>query len=130
MRALIAFCRVPTWRRHVQRALALDDEGLDLRILDHFDVNIAKWRYETIAVVSAKLAEYMPLLQRVPAALFANSQDKEMLRSAFDAINDSDLGDFLPTVSREVFGMLEKDRHWGMICECDNHVQLRRSREG
>ena len=126
VRAVVSFLHNTSWRRHIKRALGLDPpEGLDLNALDHFDCQIAKWRYETVAVVFAILTKLMPLLRLVRQEWFVNAQDKESLKSALDALHDPELHIFLEVTSREVFTPVEEDRHWGMIYECPQHKEDR-----
>ena len=126
VRALVTFCRNPTWRRHVKKFLSLDPpDGVDLGILDSFSAQIAKWRYETVSEVFRQLAVYLPLLKFVPERLFANSQEGQQIADAFSAIGDDSLHLYVASTSKEVFTPAEKDRHWAMVCECPEHVQLR-----
>jgi len=127
VRCMVVFLRNRSWRAYAKKTLKLDPpEGLDLDALDHFHEQVAKWRYETVAVVFACLSKLFPLLKCVRQEFYANTRDTLMIRGFFDAVGDPELEHFLRTTSTEVFGPVELDRHWGMCCTCPEHVRLRR----
>jgi len=127
MRSLVDFMRNATWREFMQDALQLHPpEDFELRELEHLSCSLAKWRYETIAATTAILVRFRVLFQRhIRAEWFSKAQDKEQLRKMLHAADDEFLWKFLAVSSREVWGPVEKDRHWGMICRCPAHVRDR-----
>ena len=126
VRHLVAFCRNASWRTYLKKALALNPpDGVDLDTLDHFSEQIAKWRYEAVAAIFSTLTKVFPALKHARQEMFANAKDRAMITGAFDAIGDPELEPFLAATSAEVFEKVEKDRHWGMICTCPEHVARR-----
>ena len=128
MRDLVGFFRNATWRQYIQKALeAHPPDDFDLHLLDHFRAQIAKWRYETIPATMQALLPLRVLCEKhIQAEWFANAQDKEFLKSVMDACKDAFLWHFMEASYREVFAPAERDRRFGMICNCEEHLRERR----
>ena len=94
--------------------------------LQHFSAQVAKWRYETIPATMKVLLPLRPLCEKyVREEWFADVKDKESLKEFFDACHDPFLWKFMDATYREVFEPTEADRHFGMICNCAEHVRQR-----
>jgi len=128
MRACVSFLRVATWRDWIAEALKIaPPDDFDVTKLQHFCCTMAKWRYETITVTMETLNVFRNLFERhLKYEWFQNAQDREMLKSVFDAAADPFLWKFMCAAAREVFTPTERDRHWGMICGCEEHLRQRR----
>ena len=62
--------------------------------------------------------------------LFAHAQDKDEIRTWMNACRDEEFWKWLEATYPNVFGPLEKARHWGMVCECPEHVAERQRTGG
>jgi len=128
MRALVGFFRNTTWREFVQKAMEENPPAdFDLHTLDRFSAQIAKWRYETVPATMAALLPLRVLCQKyLRQEWFQNAQDRQSLKAVFDACGDEFLWKFMEHSYREVFAPTERDRHFGMICNCTEHLRQRR----
>ena len=124
LRAMVAFLRVASWRKTIQRFLkARGIPDAELAELDHFSATTAKWRYQTIAFCMASISRCRAALAHVVPEMFANVKDRVTIEGALNAINDEFFLPYVTCASREVFGPAEGCRHWGMVCPC--HVAER-----
>ena len=126
IRGLVRFWRNKTWRKHVQRALEGRDD-LELRIMDRFTADLAKWRYQTLETVLSALDKLRHICQvELRAEWFANTQERETMATVFTATKDGELWRFITAARREVYVPNEKNRRWGMVCSCPEHLRQRR----
>ena len=126
---LCRFWRNATWRRHVQRALHGRDD-INLHLLDRFNATLAKWRYESLFLVFRALSLLRWICQHeFRQEWFANTQEKETLAGTWVACQDKQLWTYIDVSFREVYKPLERQRRWGMVCTCPEHVQMRRERK-
>lgn len=54
--------------------------------------------------------------------MFNNPQDRDSLRKAVDACNEHEMWSWSDSMGREVIHPIEKARHFGMICGCEQHL--------
>ena len=125
LRCLTSFWRNMTYRNHAMHALR-DRPDVDASVLKTFDGSFAKWRYETLAVNLKTLAKYRAICENhVTREWFQNVQDAHQLETVLLACADKEFWRWVVCSSREVFSPCEKNRHWGMICTCPDHVRQR-----
>ena len=123
LRAQVKFWRSHSWRHHVKRSMKrLHIDGVDLDVLDHFSVSMAKWRYETIAIVTWFLQRLRPVMQHVRPEWFQNTQERQVIHDLFEGARDESFWRFVSVSEREVWSKAESDRHWGMTCPCERHI--------
>ena len=95
--------------------------GIDI-LLKTWKAHIAKWRFETIAVVFRELLRVRFLAEHFLAEelhlIFPAFQDSELLKDVQDAANWTDLWKFLATWHELMVYPLEHLRRWGLTCEC------------
>jgi len=63
-------------------------QGLDLAALDHFSVDMANWRYETIAAVTRILKSYRQLIPHMRREWFQHAQDGHLVHDFFEGCDD------------------------------------------
>ena len=100
--------------------------GFDVRQLDHFGAQVAKWRYETVPLTMRELLRLKEPSQRLREDLFPNAQDKVEIRKAVEAGHDNELWFFMQSTYTLIFEPCESSRHWGIVCDCEVHQQMRR----
>ena len=128
MRILCQHFRNKTYREHIYRRLRDIYVGaLSLYSLtEHFNASFAKWRYETVPHVQSQLLPRRELCQRfLDFALFAQAQDKEGIKAWMRACRDEEFWQWTAATYPHLFAPLEQARHWGMVCECPDHVAER-----
>jgi len=124
MRSLISFWRDRTWRKWVQKAL---QNVVDPKLFRKGPTSVAKWRYGTIPHAMGQLLPLREVHERyLCMEMFANAQDKEEIKKVIAASKDKDLWIFMQASYTHVFTDCEQARHWGMCCNCPEHVRLRR----
>ena len=127
MQQLVTFWKNHTWRTLVRGASRQQNlEGTDA--LEHVSASFAKWRYETITQVTKELSRMRPFGERVVRhELFKDPQDKSLMDSVVFHYQDKPLQAFITVTNKFIWKTLEDARRWGMTCDCDLHIQLRRS---
>ena len=126
MRNMVTFYKNRTWRMWVKRALQERGVELDLTVLDSFPASMTKWRYETIANCMACLDCLRAISQgHLRIEMFANAQDKVLIKEVFEIAKDADFWSFISFAHRNVFQRCELCRHFGMVCNCEKHTQQR-----
>jgi len=116
LRCLVRFFKNHTWTSWIVTSCKARVPGLEGLLL-HFTASTAKWRFETYAVVLQQLGRLRQLCEReIKEELFAEVQDKELLRDVVNACRDARLWIFIVCVSAWVMQPLEHIRRWGMIC--------------
>jgi len=89
MRAQIVFWKSDSWRQHVQKCMRRLHPAVDIAALDHHcSVDMAKWRYQTLAVVSGYLATVREIAEKyVQPEWFQNTQERVSMHDFFlDAV--------------------------------------------
>ena len=121
IRSCCKFFRNGTFREHLISKLKGSVVGVE-KLLKHFSAKIAKWRYETAAVVFLALNKLRELIQgslRDVVALFDNTvQDKKELAVVQTSFRDTYLWDFISVSYNSAFEKLESSRRWGLVCSC------------
>ena len=125
MRSLVGFWRNETWRLFVKRTIDEAHPEIDTSVLKSFTASFAKWRYETYADVLHQLARLRDVSACVQRCWFVNPQDGAEIDAAVANMHDDDLHRFIDAADKHVFWDTEKDRHWGMICSCEQHLKMR-----
>ena len=130
LRALCKFWRNGSYRLHVSRRLRDKVPGVK-KLLRFFTATFAKWRYETLDNV---LKQLLPLRriceEEFDVAMFSQAQDPEFIRSVDKACKNKRLWRWMEAASKYLFHPLESVRRWGMVCECPEHVALRKQHKG
>jgi len=99
---------------------------VDLNTLDHFTASFVKWRYETVDDVTYQLDKVRKVLQPyMKEEMFANSQERAKILNAMQAKDDGFMWRYVSASSREVCRSTEGARHWGMVCDCPEHIRER-----
>ena len=127
MRSMCKFYKNNSYRMHIRRRLDLGLE--DKATLKHFTASFAKWRYETVFEVLRQLLDYRQISALVPRELFARAQDQEEASAFFRACKDLPFWRWASASFRKVFSSLEYLRRWGMVCECPEHREQRKTRK-
>ena len=126
LRAQVKFWKNASWREHVQKCLARTAPEVDTSVLDHFSVDMAKWRYQTIAEVAWYLARLRHIAENhVREEWFQNTQERQIIHDFMEGCRDSGFWKFVTASEREIWSKAEKERRWGMICDCPEHLQAR-----
>jgi len=125
VRLLVGFFNNKTYCHHIKRVCA--SRGVVLGdIMDHFSVNIAKWRYETVFVVFEALLKLRVLCEtHLKCEMFQNVQDRETVHGAITAGQDGELWRFILSSFVYNVGPVEHLRRWGLICNCEEHLKMR-----
>jgi len=125
VRALSRFFRNQTWRDYLIKACGSRVPDLALHLM-HYTASQAKWRFETIAKTLKQLAPLRRLCQDVLTdALFANAQEKALMRDVMLAAKDPALWLFIVLVGLWVMEPLEGIRRWALCCSHEKCQQLR-----
>jgi len=125
VRPVVRFLKNRTWKNHVKKALR-GRTDLDLRPLDRKVSDLAKWRYQTLNDTFRDLNKHRVIMEtEFRQEWFMECQEKETLAGVFQASQDAQLWKYMRASRQEVYWPLEKMRHWGMICTCPEHVQMR-----
>ena len=129
MRHLCKHFRNGTYRAHTSRKLR---QPANLRrLLKGFTATFAKWRFETVTDVMTQLLPLCELCEDfMTEALWAHAQDQEEIKSFIVACKDVALWRWMAVNLPEIFEPLEDVRRWGMICECEEHVEERKRTHG
>ena len=126
LRALCAFLHNTSWRNHIKNMLK-GNADLGLKLLDSWTASFIKWRFECVDDVLQQLKPLRPIMEgRVVAEMFGNVQDRVTLDAGIKACRDKDLWCYICAASDLVFRPCEKARHWGMVCDCPEHIRERR----
>ena len=124
MRSLCTFYKNDAWRGHVAKAAM--QRGYSSKRLVHFSVGFAKWRYETIHAVTEALADLRAVSEQVvQLEMFNNPQDRASVEEACKHCHDLKFQRWAAITSRHLWTPLEVMRRWGMVCDCEKHVQQR-----
>ena len=125
IRLLVRFYRNHTYRKHIVKCLRGQD--VDVDALAHFSAQIAKWRYEAVfEVFSSLLALRVISEHHLRVEWFQNVQDRESVHGAIAVAQDHSLWRFVAVSFEHVVEPTEELRRWGMICNCDEHLRMRR----
>ena len=125
VKVLCRFWRNKTWKLHVKKALRHRDD-LDLTILDKRVPDLAKWRYQTLMVVFGSLLQFRTICENdFRPEWFADAQEKETLAGVWKACKTPILWRYMAASHREVYKPIERQRRWGMICTCPEHIRMR-----
>ena len=104
-----------------------DKEDVDSRLFDHFRVQIAKWRFETIPAVQKELLPLRAVCRHhLSEEMFTNAQDKNKIQEVLVAARDEEMWCWTSASYRFVFEPCERARRWGLVCMCEEHQRLRR----
>jgi len=123
---LCAFLHNTSWRNHIKNMLK-GNADLGLKLLDSWTASFIKWRFECVDDVLQQLKPLRPIMEgRVVAEMFGNVQDRVTLDAGIKACRDKDLWCYICAASDLVFRPCEKARHWGMVCDCPEHIRERR----
>ena len=125
MRKICKVFRNDSYRQHMQRRLRLPAE--QKKRLDSFTAGFAKWRYETVPDVLTQICRLRDICALLQPALFAHVQDQEEMSAFFKAIMDGSFWRWAQTTNRKLFRVLEDLRRWGMVCDCEQHIEDRRN---
>jgi len=80
MRAQCRFWKNRSWRQHVKTCLERANADVDLTVLEHFSVDMAKWRYETIAKVTFYLKRLRNIAENhCRREWFVNTQERALI---------------------------------------------------
>jgi hypothetical protein len=124
-RGLCSFFKVQQWRDHLVDMNF--GKGIDLAPLQHWTASFAKWRYETISEVFRQINLYADICGRgVRPEMFNNFQDRALLASVLKTCKDDCLFLFYSCSYEYMFAPLERARRWGMVCQCPDHVRMRK----
>jgi len=117
IRSLCKFWRNQTWREWV--ASALEGRVPNVKeLLSSFTQSPAKWRFETITECKSALRKIRSVCSKLEEAMFANSQEKELIKDVFIAVRDEAFWKYLEVSVPWVWEPLEHIRRWGLICPC------------
>ena len=127
MRSMCKVLKNNSYREHIRRRLDwTEEEG---KTLKHFTATFAKWRYETVFEVLRQLLDYRQISARLPRELFARAQDQEEINTFFHACKDLPFWRWASASFGKIFSALEYLRRWGMVCECPEHIEQRKTRK-
>jgi len=124
VRVLVAFFRNETWRTYLIRCLRGRVENIDV-LLKTFDVSFLKWRYETLAAVTAALYPLEVVRPFIREELFPHAQDRAQLLAVVNACKDDALWRWIRVEGTYVLGPLEIGRRWGLVCNHEECHKLR-----
>ena len=127
IRNLCAFYRNGTWRKYVARTLKHAGwSAQDLKVLDSFTAELAKWRYESLDTVTDQLVPLRAVSGALRLEMFQNAQDRVTVQSAIADAQDPLFWTFITCTNKELWHGCETFRRWGLTCECPEHIQQRR----
>jgi len=127
-RSIVWLYRNRSYRDHLQTKLK---HRVDVRCLDHFEANFIKWRYETIATVFWNCVKVRTISEHhVREELFAEVQDRKKLQQAVSACRDKKFWRFVAAADKFVVRRCEGLRHWSMVCDCEEHRNMRHDGKG
>ena len=125
IRCLATFWRNASWRKHAKNCVSHTDT--DPRLFDHTVQSVAKWRFEYIPRVMKDLLRYREMSERYMCQdWFVNAQDKLFIKDVLAASADKELWVFMASAHKHVMGDCEEARRWGMVCNCPEHLRMRR----
>jgi len=82
LRAQCRFWKNRSWRQHVKTCLERGNVAVDTTPLDHFSVDMAKWRYETIAKVTFYLKRLRNIAENhCRREWFVHTQERELIHN-------------------------------------------------
>jgi len=126
MRDQVKFWKNTSWRNHVQKCVKRTAPEVDTTALDHFSVDMAKWRYQTIAEVTKCLDRVRAVAEHhVVEEWFSNTQERQIIHDFIQGCRDPFFWKFVSCGERHVWSTAERERHWGMICSCKRHLEMR-----
>ena len=128
MRSLCKFLRNHTYRAHFIRKLQSISCPLDVStLLKSFSAGFAKWRYETVFTVLSQLVPLETLFMVYMAKeMFSKFQDEAEFARVMSGAKDKPFWKWASLSLEKVYTALEDLRRWGMICDCEEHVEQRR----
>ena len=128
LRALCKFFRNRSHRLHLARRLdgVVGDIQKRLRF---FTASFAKWRYETVDDVLKQLLALRDICEDHfdGPLFFGTAQDQEEISAVHRACKNKRLWRWMAGASKYLFSPIEKVRRWGMVCDCPEHVALRKA---
>lgn len=131
MRSLCKFFKNDSYRLHIKRnARRIGLPANEKALLRSFNASFAKWRYETVVEALSQLLARRAICGLITNDLFLHVQDKEELKAVLAACADREFWDWAATSHPELFKELETLRRWGMVCDCEAHLEERRLASG